>query len=218
MKAATSELGLQGWDGILWSQDNRERTFQKEAAAQVKLKEHRAEVLNFSVHRVIWGACADSQIPAPKFWFCRSEGGQKFEGLRSTKMNLMQGFEDWDLGNADMSSCLFHLHRELAPSLSWSAESVLGASSPRPTQTFRGEPCVLDPSVVAPATSNPVLAASCSGRRIQPVVAQRWPSLCQQWVPQFGDRYGSQGQRALPNRIDSNKLRQSDQHPVELLL
>lgn len=53
MKAATSELGLQGWERILLSRDSRERTFQKEATTQVKLEEHRAEVLKFSVHRVM---------------------------------------------------------------------------------------------------------------------------------------------------------------------
>lgn len=53
MKAASSELGLQGGDRILLSKGSRERTFQKEVAAQVKLEEHRAKVLTFSVHRII---------------------------------------------------------------------------------------------------------------------------------------------------------------------
>lgn len=53
MKAATSELGLQGWDRISLSEDSRERTFQKDAAAQAKLEEHGAEVLKFRVRRVM---------------------------------------------------------------------------------------------------------------------------------------------------------------------
>ena len=80
-------------------------------------------------------------------------------------MNLMQGLEDHDLGNADKSSCLFHLHRELGPSLSWSAEPVTGGLSPRLPQTFRGKPSVLDPLVMVPVMSNTVVTASCPGRK-----------------------------------------------------
>lgn len=69
MKATTYEFSLQGCSRIVPSKDNRERTFQKEATTQVKLEKCRAEVLNFSVHRVCEELVnyANSLIPTPKF-------------------------------------------------------------------------------------------------------------------------------------------------------
>lgn len=48
-------------------------------------------------------------------------------------MNLVQRSEDHDLGHTDVSSCLVQLHRELALSVSRSAESVIGELSLRLT-------------------------------------------------------------------------------------
>lgn len=165
MKAATSELGLQGWDRTSLSKDSRERTFQKDAAAQVKLEEHGAEVLKFRVHRVMWGACADSWIPTPNSDSVDLKWARNLKVWKALRWIWRRGWRTvtWEMLTRAVTYFTYtgnwaHLSPE-------SAESVKGALSPRLQQTFRGKPSVLDPFVMVPAKSNTVLAASCSGRK-----------------------------------------------------